>query len=85
MRGAIPPLLNTPSWHGTQLKQEDNFTFSFYLFSCLVMNLNTHTSKSCLGPVLHTYISDNTSFCGLISDVKQRNLIPIGTEQEAQK
>jgi hypothetical protein len=26
MRGAIPPLLNTPSWRGAQLKHRDNFT-----------------------------------------------------------
>jgi hypothetical protein len=24
MRGAIPPLPNTPSWHGAQLKNRDN-------------------------------------------------------------
>jgi hypothetical protein len=29
MSGAIPPLFNTPSWHGAQLKHKDNFTFSF--------------------------------------------------------
>jgi len=27
--GAIPPLLNTPSWRGAQLKHRDNFTFTF--------------------------------------------------------
>jgi hypothetical protein len=27
MRGAIPPLPNTPSWRGAQLKHRDNFTF----------------------------------------------------------
>jgi hypothetical protein len=27
MSGAIPPLPNTPSWHGAQLKHRDNFTF----------------------------------------------------------
>jgi hypothetical protein len=27
MSGAIPPLPNTPSWRGAQLKQRDNFTF----------------------------------------------------------
>jgi hypothetical protein len=30
MRGAIPPLPNTPSWHGAQLKHRDNFTFIQY-------------------------------------------------------
>jgi hypothetical protein len=29
MRGAIPPLPNTPSWSGVQLKHRDNFTFNF--------------------------------------------------------
>jgi hypothetical protein len=27
MSGAIPPLPNTPSWRGVQLKHRDNFTF----------------------------------------------------------
>jgi hypothetical protein len=26
MRGVIPPLPNTPSWRGAQLKYRDNFT-----------------------------------------------------------
>jgi hypothetical protein len=29
MSGAIPPLPNTPSWLGAQLKHRDNFTFTF--------------------------------------------------------
>jgi hypothetical protein len=32
MRGAIPPLPNTPSWCGAQLKHRDNFTFTFALY-----------------------------------------------------
>jgi hypothetical protein len=28
MNGAIPPLPNTPSWRGAQLKHRDNFTFT---------------------------------------------------------
>jgi hypothetical protein len=32
MSGAIPPLSNTPSWHGAQLKHKDNFTFTLSLF-----------------------------------------------------
>jgi hypothetical protein len=31
MRGAIPPLPNTPSWCGAQLKHRDNFTYLFPL------------------------------------------------------
>jgi hypothetical protein len=30
--GAIPPLPNTPSWRGAQLKHRDNFTFTFYFY-----------------------------------------------------
>jgi len=31
MRAAIPPLPNTPSWRGAQLKRHrNNFTFTFY-------------------------------------------------------
>jgi hypothetical protein len=33
MNGAIPPLPNTPSWRGAQLKHRDNFTFHFYLLT----------------------------------------------------
>jgi hypothetical protein len=30
MRGAIPPLPNTPSWSGAKFKKHrDNFTFTF--------------------------------------------------------
>jgi len=29
MRGAIPPLPNTPPWRSTELKHRDNFTFNF--------------------------------------------------------
>jgi hypothetical protein len=37
MSGAIPPLPNTPSWRGAQLKHRDNFTllwFTHYLLHC---------------------------------------------------
>jgi hypothetical protein len=54
MSGVIPPLPNTPSWRGAQLKHRDNFTFTFYdrqmdgqtlvnyyieIFSCIVLDL----------------------------------------------
>jgi hypothetical protein len=29
MSGDIPPLPNTSSWHGVQLKHRENFTFTF--------------------------------------------------------
>jgi hypothetical protein len=31
MIGAIPPLPNTSSWRGAQLKHRDNFTFTLHL------------------------------------------------------
>jgi len=31
MGGAVPPLLNTPSWRGAQLQHRENFTFTFTL------------------------------------------------------
>jgi hypothetical protein len=30
MRGAIPPLPNTPSWRDAHLRHRDNFTFYLY-------------------------------------------------------
>jgi hypothetical protein len=33
MRRAIPPLTNTPSWHGAQLKHRDNFDHLLYLLN----------------------------------------------------
>jgi hypothetical protein len=35
MRGAIPPLPNTPSWNGAQLMHKDNFTFYLYILDRL--------------------------------------------------
>jgi hypothetical protein len=31
IRGAIPPLPNTPSWRGAYLKHRDNFTFTRFI------------------------------------------------------
>jgi hypothetical protein len=33
IRGAIPPLPNTPSWRGAQLKHRDNFTLGLCVLS----------------------------------------------------
>jgi hypothetical protein len=33
MCGIIPPLPNTPSWRGDQLKHRYNFTFTLYIYS----------------------------------------------------
>jgi hypothetical protein len=43
MIGAIPPLPNTPSWRGAQLKDRDNFTFTFA--SSLVVKRTKASSK----------------------------------------
>jgi len=32
MRGAIPPLPNTPSWRGSQLKHRDKFTCTTFTY-----------------------------------------------------
>jgi len=41
MRGDIPPLPNTPSWRGAQLKRRDNFTFKmFYTESIRIPQTN---------------------------------------------
>jgi len=41
MRGAIPPLPNTPSWHGAQFKEKprDNFTLHYRSY-CRVITLD---------------------------------------------
>jgi hypothetical protein len=33
MNGAIPPVPNTPSWGGAQLKHRDNFTSYLIIYS----------------------------------------------------
>jgi len=38
MRGAIHPLLNTPSWRGAQLKHSDDYTYT------LIYTLGLETS-----------------------------------------
>jgi hypothetical protein len=44
MRGAIPPLPNTPSWRGAQLKHRDNFTF-------IINTTTTSISAAAAAPV----------------------------------
>jgi len=39
MRGAIPPLRNTPPWTGAQLKYRDNFTFTLPISSPMWVNM----------------------------------------------
>jgi hypothetical protein len=63
MSGAIPPLTNTPSWRGAQLKHRDNFiftfTFTFYilLHTILVLLWIFPTLSQNPGPAL-TMTSD---------------------------
>jgi hypothetical protein len=39
MNEALPPLPNTPSWRGAELKHRDNFTFSLCIFVCVCVNV----------------------------------------------
>jgi hypothetical protein len=41
MRVAIPPLPNTPSWRGAQLKHRDNFTFTLRKHLTKIYRLHT--------------------------------------------
>jgi hypothetical protein len=45
MRGAIPPLLNTTSWRGAQLKHRDNLPYSTHktLDICVLSEAKYHT------------------------------------------
>jgi hypothetical protein len=49
MNGAIPPLPNTPSWRGAQLKHRDNFTLTLpfnincYPHACLLRDIEVFT------------------------------------------
>jgi hypothetical protein len=47
MSGAIPPITNTPSWSGAQLKHRDNFTFTLLLQSGFNMALTFITQYMC--------------------------------------
>jgi hypothetical protein len=39
MCGGIPPLPNTPSWCGAELKHRDNFTFAFtFTFTSVMLD-----------------------------------------------
>jgi hypothetical protein len=51
MRGAIPPLPNTLSWHGAQLKHRDNstFTFTFTLTYSRYANVQLHYTELSIG------------------------------------
>jgi hypothetical protein len=48
MSGAIPPLLNTPSWRGAQLKDRGNFAFYLLLISAMsVISLPLECTSTC--------------------------------------
>jgi hypothetical protein len=49
MSGAIPPLPNTPSLRGAQLKHSDNFTLTFYPNTRLERSEVEHLRKKDLG------------------------------------
>jgi len=63
MRGAIPPLLDTPSWSGAQLKHRDNFTFTFkFTFTfTLGPNILLNTLFSYLSPCSSLKVRDQVS------------------------
>jgi hypothetical protein len=44
MSGSIPPIPNTPSWRGAQLKHRDNFTFT-YPGSCFLPLRSIHSPQ----------------------------------------
>jgi hypothetical protein len=48
MGGAIPPLSNTPSWRGAQLKHRDNFTFTFTLTTTTIIIIIIKNNHDCL-------------------------------------
>jgi hypothetical protein len=53
MRGVTPPLPNTPSWRGAQLKHRGNFTFYLHhllyaYVSKVVSSLQVLRLKSCI-------------------------------------
>jgi len=47
MSGAIPPLPNTPSWRGDQLKHSDLVASSKYNCSTLDVQCRSVTGKAC--------------------------------------
>jgi hypothetical protein len=46
MRGAIPPLPNTPSWRGTQLKHRTTLPLPLYYLTILYKDLKFGTELS---------------------------------------
>jgi hypothetical protein len=55
MLGAMPPLPNTPSWRGAQLKHTDNFTYTapyipiFYWTSSIVCSVGLSETRDISG------------------------------------
>jgi hypothetical protein len=66
MRGAIPPLPNTPSWRNAQLrrKHRDKFTFIFYVRTYIHTYIHTVTD-------LHMYINGVVCFLKLLKLIDQ--------------
>jgi hypothetical protein len=46
MRGAMPPLPNTPLCSGAQLKRRDNLTITFYLYEQEATTLAVRTCEA---------------------------------------
>jgi hypothetical protein len=56
-RGAIPPLPNTPSRHGAQLKHGENFTF---LPDCLYKKFKRYRTSATALKLLRPYVPAKT-------------------------
>jgi hypothetical protein len=67
MRGAIPPLPNTPSWRGAQFKHRDNFTLLLlysvwhifiFVLGFLIKAKENITAKTYLGTevMIHAFL-----------------------------
>jgi hypothetical protein len=50
MSGAIPPLPNTPSWGGAELKKHRDFTFLYFTYTC---SMHGKDVKGKVVPVLY--------------------------------
>jgi hypothetical protein len=61
MSGAIPPLPNTPSWRGAQLKKPcNNFTFTYFLNPIGTFADDVLIRLLTLSMLMHTYVIEIT-------------------------
>jgi hypothetical protein len=61
MSGAIPPLLQSPSWRGAQLKHRDNFSFT-YINCSGYLTWNYIRERSCVVNLKELEISEKSGF-----------------------